>query len=106
MSKFVLLLCLLGLAAAWWDKGHMLVAQVAYNRLTDTKQYYARDQFKALLEAFNTLTDGRSNTWAQAAVWPDDIKGYGADMFDNYHFTNMYSCHHAVLMTPTTPSKP
>lgn len=89
MSKFLLLICLLGAVSAWWDKGHMLVAQIALNRLTETNQFYVKDKFKALIEAFNGLTDGRSNTWAQAAVWPDDIKGYGADMFDNYHFTNM-----------------
>lgn len=49
MSKFVLLLTLLGLASAWWDKGHMLVAQIAYNRLSEGKQFFSRDQFRGLL---------------------------------------------------------
>lgn len=49
MNKFLLFICLLGAVSAWWDKGHMLVAQIALNRLTDTNQFLAIDRFKALI---------------------------------------------------------
>jgi hypothetical protein len=62
------------LATAWWDKGHMLVSQIAYNHLTATDRIALRDKFQILIEAFNPFTDGRSNTFAEAAVWADDIK--------------------------------
>ena len=67
----------------------MLVSQIAYNYLTDTNHTSARDKFNSLIEVFNPFTDGKSNTFAEAAVWADDIKSYGANFFDNYHFTNM-----------------
>ena len=81
---------LLVLSQAWWDKGHMLVAQVAYDHLTARNSIGARDRFDALIKAFVNLTDGRSDTFMQSAVWADDIKQKGATMFSNYHFTNMY----------------
>ena len=48
-TKLTLLACLLALTASWWDKGHMLVAQIAYNRLTDAQQFRARDKFNSLV---------------------------------------------------------
>jgi hypothetical protein len=89
LNIVILLVCTLLSAQAWWDKGHMMVSQIAYNYLTDTNRAAARDKFSALIEAFNPFTDGKSNTFAEAAVWSDDIKSYGAGFFDNYHFTNM-----------------
>lgn len=89
-SVILLLASIIGAAYAWWDRGHMLVSQIAYNHLTDTNRQNARDKLQQLIEALNPFTDGRSNSFAEAAVWADDIKEYGATMFDNYHFTNMY----------------
>jgi hypothetical protein len=89
LNGLVILCCTVLLAAAWWDKGHMLVSQIAYNHLTNTNRLTARDKFNQLIVAFNPFTDGRSQTFAEAAVWADDIKEYGATIFDNYHFTNM-----------------
>ena len=34
----------------------------------------------------NDLTDGKSNTFEETAVWPDDIKEPGMRQFDNFHF--------------------
>lgn len=68
----------------------MLTSAIAYNHLTDTNRTSARDRLYDLVKAFNRFTDGRSNTFMEAAVWADDIKDYGATMFDIYHFTNMY----------------
>jgi hypothetical protein len=89
LNSLLLLSLTLLLANAWWDKGHMLVSQIAYNHLTNTNQVAVRDRFNQLIAAFNSFTDGRSQTFAEAAVWADDIKEYGATIFDNYHFTNM-----------------
>ncbi|CAM6006076.1 unnamed protein product [Sphagnum balticum] len=67
----------------------MLVSQIAYDHLTQTQQTAVLNQFYDLIKAFNPFTDGKSNTWAEAAVWPDDLKTYKANFFDNYHFTNI-----------------
>jgi NAD(P)-dependent dehydrogenase (short-subunit alcohol dehydrogenase family) len=69
--------------------GHILVAQVAKDRLTQQGKTAALDKFNQLINAFNGLTDGKSNTFIEAAVWADDIKEYGVKMFDEYHFTNV-----------------
>lgn len=105
LNILALLCCLLILGHSWWDKGHMLVSQIAYNHLTATERIAPRDKFNQLITALNAFTDGRSNSFAEAAVWPDDIKEYGAGIFDNYHFVNMYSLTHSVLMTPISPLK-
>jgi len=36
----------------------------------------------------NPLTDGKSNTFVEAAVWADDIKEKGTNYMDNWHFTD------------------
>jgi hypothetical protein len=105
LNTLLVLCCLALLANAWWDKGHMLVSQIAYNHLTATDRIALRDKFWLLIAALNPFTDGRSNSFAEAAVWADDIKEYGATIFDNYHFTNMYPPSHAVPTTPTSPSR-
>jgi len=74
LNTLLLICCFTLLATAWWDKGHMLVSQIAYNHLTATDRIALRDKFQKLIEAFNPFTDGRSNTFAEAAVWADDIK--------------------------------
>lgn len=105
LNNLIVFCCVALLASAWWDKGHMLVSQIAYNHLTNTDRLTARDKFQQLIAALNAFTDGRSNSFAEAAVWADDIKEYGATIFDNYHFTNMYSWHHAVHTIPTSLSR-
>jgi hypothetical protein len=62
--------------------GHIIVAQVAKDRLTQLGKSSALDKFTQLITAFNNLTDGRSQTFIEAAVWADDIKEYGIKMFD------------------------
>lgn len=89
MNTIILVALIIFSSHAWWDKGHMLVSQIAYNHLTETQQTTARDKFNQLILAFNPFTDGKSQTFTEAAVWADDIKSYGAKFFDNYHFTNM-----------------
>ncbi len=67
----------------------MLVSHIADKYLTNTNRQAARDKLFQLVQALNGFTDGRSNSFMEAAVWADDIKEYGATIFDNYHFTNM-----------------
>jgi len=47
------------------------------------------NKFTQVVFALNKFTDGKSNTFDEAAVWADDIKSVGATMFDEYHFTNV-----------------
>lgn len=91
MKLNITLLCLTLLITSnsWWDKGHMLVSQIAWNHLTDSNNINARDKFNELIVVLNPFTDGKTPTFTEAAVWADDIKSYGVKMFDNYHFTNM-----------------
>jgi len=49
LNIVILFACTLLIANAWWDKGHMLVSQIAYNYLADTKHETARDKFKQLI---------------------------------------------------------
>ena len=76
-------------ATCWWELGHILVAQVAKDRLMQLGKNDAFRQINDLICAFNNLTDGTSNTFIEAAVWADDIKSFGVKMFDEYHFTNV-----------------
>ncbi len=85
----IIFACFVVFSQSWWDLGHMLTSRIAWNYLTDLNQTQARNKFNQLVEAFNPFTDGKSQTFTEAAVWPDDIKSYGASFFDNYHFTNM-----------------
>jgi len=41
-----------------------------------------------LIKAMNYLTDGRSNSFVEAAVWADDIKEAGKNYLDGWHFTD------------------
>jgi hypothetical protein len=85
LTKVIVLLLLVQFALCWWDVGHMLVSKIAEDELqkNDPNSY---DKFKGLIESMNNFTDGKSNTFVEAAVWSDDIKAYNATLFDNYHF--------------------
>ena len=91
--KNLLAIALIALLATttlcWWEVGHIVVAQIAKDRLLQLGKNSALDKFTQLITAFNNLTDGRSQTFIEAAVWADDIKEYGIKMFDEYHFTNV-----------------
>ncbi len=79
-------------AWAWWDEGHMQIADVAYGQLKDP----VKDKVDALLK-LNTdyekwtagaLNDATAKLYAfvHAATWPDDIKtknGYTNDKVDS-----------------------
>lgn len=47
------------------------------------------NQFTQLIDAFANLTDGKTNSFVEAAIWPDDIKEYEVKYFNDYHFTDI-----------------
>ena len=87
-SLTILCICLVSVSA-WWDIGHMTVAQVAVDRLKELNQEEALNKFTKLIDGFANLTDGKSNSFVEASVWPDDIKEYNASYFNDYHFTDV-----------------
>ena len=42
--RTLIFLTLLCICLGWWDKGHMLVSQIAWNHLTDTARTTQRDK--------------------------------------------------------------
>lgn len=53
-----------------------------------TKRTDVLEWAESLIKDFNNLTDGKSNTFAEAAVWADDIKEPGTSYLFNWHFTD------------------
>ena len=78
---FVWLVALLAVhpAHAWWDEGHMVVAQIAQNHLTP--RALARADALVPLGA-----DARNNKLVTAACWPDDLKEDGVHFYDDWHY--------------------
>lgn len=75
------LFCVSQLASAWHDRGHMLVAQIAYLNLTD-KARAAADKIVGLDAA------DKNNTFVTASCWADDTKkpNTGPWHYINWHF--------------------
>jgi hypothetical protein len=66
-------------AFAWWDGGHMIVAEIAYERLTP----------KARLRADELVKRGagpQNNTFVTASCWADDLKEQGVHFYDTWHY--------------------
>ncbi len=82
---FFLLLCFSTSLHPWWDAGHLIVAEIAYQNLTEEKQR----QVDHLCMAFNRFFPKQS-TFATAAIWADTIKEKGTfPLFDRYHYINL-----------------
>ena len=43
MNNFILFAITILAVNAWWDQGHMLVSQIAYEHLTDTQRETNRE---------------------------------------------------------------
>lgn len=69
-------------AFAWWDTGHMLVAQIAYDRLSPR----AKAEVDRLL-AFDAIPESR--TFVEAACWADDIKKKDIRAYDEWHYIDV-----------------
>lgn len=80
---------------AWWDTGHMLVAEVARQQLPSDQVA----QLNTLLSEWEVAYPGMVDI-VSSAVWPDQIKCVepspyctspkldGLDLFDGWHYTN------------------
>lgn len=83
----------------------MAVSQIAEKRLAQLGQTVALSKFTSLIKAFENLTDGRTNTFVEAAVWADDIKETNTTYFDNYHFTDVVYDPQYLFVSMTEPQK-
>ncbi len=93
-------------ARAWDGTGHMLVAQVAYDRLNDKAKAHVTEL------AAKIQKDGVPYNAVNIACWADDIKARNADtpfrgMFRTWHYIDI-GCHKGdpdVLSNPPALSK-
>ncbi|CAD8123975.1 unnamed protein product [Paramecium sonneborni] len=83
-----LLICgLISLVKCWWDLGHMMTAQIAKNQLRNDRPDVLA-WADSLVQDLNNLTDGRTNSFVEAAVWLDDIKETGTSFLNDWHYTD------------------
>lgn len=88
----VLLLLLPAPALAWGEYGHRLVGKIAYDEASRTTRQAIRQLLKHRAE-LDTPTC-KLTTLADAAVWPDCVRGLG-DRFDfavTWHYQNISVC--------------
>jgi len=69
-------------AHAWWNTGHMVVAQIAYDRL--------QPRVKAEAERLLAI-DARpeSSMFVTAAAWADDLKTLDVHLYDEWHYLDI-----------------
>lgn len=88
-SLYGFLLCLLLLftcnAYAWFDSGHMIIAQIAYDQLTED----TRTQVNALLKELANIPPSYSD-FLRCATWMDGIKSTGLEFFNDLHYVDRY----------------
>lgn len=87
-SSLIACAVLVSVAHAWWCTGHMLVAQIAMNDLQATSPNTYATVEAVLAPLDGSLTHGISNNMVEAACWPDDIKTYGLEAFNEWHYLN------------------
>ncbi|MBF2053141.1 MAG: S1/P1 nuclease [Candidatus Sericytochromatia bacterium] len=73
-------------AQAWWDTGHMVTAQIAFEQLTPAARQEA-ERLIALLNPLETVPARRH--FVPAAVWMDEIKARQLKVFDHWHYINI-----------------
>jgi len=94
----ILNFCLLiKISVCWWDVGHMLVAQIAEltllkegrNNFTynlDKDAFYLAEN---ITDIMNALSHKKVTNFVESACWADDVKGYGMNSQDNWHFIDL-----------------
>ncbi len=82
LKKGILILCLFSHAVAysWWDKGHMVVAKIAEDRLLPE----VRVQVEELIDVIGESAPD-SATFIEASVWLDDIGDRGMKLGKTWH---------------------
>lgn len=71
-------------ALAWWDTGHMVTAQIAYERLQPALRKEADRLIQVLAAAEPATKD-----FVPASVWMDGLKARGLSAFDKWHYINL-----------------
>lgn len=66
--------------AAWWDAGHMTIAQIAYHELDDEVQIQVDQYIDSVSFPFPDHA-----SFVVSSVWADDIIHEGVDAFFNWH---------------------
>jgi hypothetical protein len=71
-------------AGAWWDVGHMTVAQIAYDELTPSARKWADSLIVTL-----AINYPQTHNFVEASTWPDDLKQHGVGAYSSWHYTNI-----------------
>lgn len=71
-------------AFAWWDTGHMIVAQIAYDNLTPQAKAEAKRLINHMAKAEPPV-----DHFVPAAVWMDDLHRKGMRTFAQWHYINL-----------------
>lgn len=87
-------------AHAWWETGHMVTAQVAYQELTPAVRQEA-DRLMRYLD--NSEPDPARRHFVPASVWMDDVKARGFRGFDTWHYANIPFNPEGLLQVPDVP---
>jgi len=77
--SFLLVIFVSSPAIAWWDSSHMVVAQIASNRLTPRAKFHA-EELISLFAHYNPS----SADFVTASCWADDVKNGICD-FSSWH---------------------
>eukprot|EP01125_Pyxidicula_operculata_P021989 TRINITY_DN8812_c0_g1_i1.p1 TRINITY_DN8812_c0_g1~~TRINITY_DN8812_c0_g1_i1.p1 ORF type:complete len:368 (-),score=61.40 TRINITY_DN8812_c0_g1_i1:31-1134(-) len=70
-------------AHAWWNEGHWLVAQIAYNNLND----YTKLNVNKIVSQFSQFTP-LTTDFPSSAIWADDLKDASFFGFSAWHYIN------------------
>ena len=101
------------LSSAWWQTGHMIVAEIAYQNLTIT----AKQKVEALLPNMAAESTSTENydynashpnwSWMAAAHWPDDVayKTGRLKIYAQWHYINLPFSGDGTKITNTVKSE-
>jgi len=89
-------------ALAWWQTGHFLAAQIAYDDLM-LNNPGAIAYTTSILNIMRGYTYEDTIPFVEAATWPDDIKELGLNAYDDWHFDDMPYFENFTTTTPTEP---
>ena len=71
-------------AWGWGNTGHLVVAQIAYDRLTPSTRAEADRLIRVLAGSDPRLAD-----FVTASVWMDEVRHSGLKTFDSWHYINL-----------------
>jgi hypothetical protein len=68
---------------AWWDGGHMVIAEIAHQHLNPS----VKDEVNRLLGLFPDAFPNH-HTFMTSSVWADSLRKRGVSAFDTWHYIN------------------